>query len=48
MSLVTVQLYAEALCPDCIAYSSTQLAPLMAAIPQLVTLSVFPCKAPRP
>lgn len=42
MSLVNVQLSMEALCPDCISYSSTQIASLMEAIPSIVNLSILP------
>ena len=40
--LVTVQLYAESLCPDCINYSTSQLSDLMSSIPEIVDLQVFP------
>ena len=39
---VTVQLFAESLCPDCINYAQTQLAPLMADHARLVDLTVYP------
>mmetsp|Transcript_3816 Transcript_3816/g.7701 ORF Transcript_3816/g.7701 Transcript_3816/m.7701 type:complete len:201 (+) Transcript_3816:173-775(+) len=42
MSLVTVQLSMEALCPDCINYSSTQISALMDSIPSIVSLSILP------
>ena len=41
-ALVKVQLFAEALCPDCINYTTTQLSALMEAVPEIVELQVFP------
>ena len=42
MTLVKVNLYAEAQCPDCINYSQTQLSTLMSLVPSIVSLQVFP------
>jgi hypothetical protein len=39
---VKVQLSAEALCPDCINYSVTQIRDLMTKIPEIVELEVLP------
>ncbi|GMI05947.1 hypothetical protein TrRE_jg9076 [Triparma retinervis] len=39
---VSVQLSMEALCPDCINYSSTQISALMSAVPSIVSLSILP------
>jgi interferon gamma-inducible protein 30 len=39
---VSVQLSMEALCPDCINYSATQISALMSAVPSIVSLSVLP------
>ena len=42
MSLVTVQLFAESLCPDCINYAQTSLAPAMSALSPIISLEVYP------
>jgi interferon gamma-inducible protein 30 len=42
MSLVTVQLSMEALCPDCINYSTSQVSELMAKASSIASLTVLP------
>ncbi|GMH63889.1 hypothetical protein TL16_g03828 [Triparma laevis f. inornata] len=42
MSLVTVQLFSESLCPDCINYAQTSLAPAMASLSPIISLEVYP------
>mmetsp|Transcript_7889 Transcript_7889/g.14277 ORF Transcript_7889/g.14277 Transcript_7889/m.14277 type:complete len:210 (+) Transcript_7889:110-739(+) len=42
MLSVNIQVFAESQCPACIDYTSSQLSPLLTALPSSVSLSAFP------